>query len=476
MTRFYNYLNEESKLERWEEYVDSNPMLHAAVEILEKINSKGYKAYIVGGGVRDIVLGDKMKDVDIATNMPMDEIYDTFTKVFDIGKSKTFGIVVVNYGGYDFEVAQFRTDGEYLDGRRPEDVEIVMDFETDAGRRDFTINAMGIDAQGNIIDYFDGKKDIKHKIIRTVGNPYDRFEEDYLRMKRAIRFSSKLSFEIDQETLDAIKSKKDFISKIAPERIREELVKMAGQSGEKFARAISLLDETGILDIILPEITKLKEFYEQPEFHPEAYEQGEGRVFDHVLAALRKNDLEDPIVNLAILMHDVGKGVTFKKRDGKNTFHGHAEASKEIIDNIADRLKLSNKEKQSILFAALNHMKMTKALDMKPTKIMKLVDDENWEVLKAVSYCDDACRTGLFDKKRFNHIISNMEKIHKRWGDKTTGKVAKIVDGQRVMDITGLRPGKQVGDIIKMVTDWVVNKGSKESIDSLIKKAYQQLS
>lgn len=475
MTRFYTYLNEESAMERWDEYVKSNPMLYAAVQILEKIEKQGYDVYIVGGGVRDIILGDDMHDVDIATNMPIDEIYNTFDKVFDVGKSKDFGIVVVKYSSYDFEVAQFRTDGKYLDGRRPEDVEITMDFETDAGRRDFTINAMGIDSKGNIIDYFDGKKDIKHKIIRTVGNPYDRFEEDYLRMKRAIRFSSKLDFDLDPETLEAIKSKKEHIKNIAPERVKDELVKMASQTGSKFANAISLLDKTGILEIILPEITKLKEFQEQPEHHPEAYEEGEGRVFDHVLAALRKNKAADPLINLSILLHDVGKGVTHKTRDGKSTFHGHAEKSKEIIDTIADRLKLTNKERKAILFAALNHMKMMNALDMKPTKILRLVDDEHWGVLKAVSYCDDACRKHLFDKKKFDKIINNMEKIQKKWGDKATNKTAKIVDGERVMKLTGLRPGPEVGQIIKKVTDWVVNNGSKEPIDKLIKKAYKEI-
>ena len=475
MTKFYSYLKEESAIDRWDEYVNSNPELYAAVQILKKINKNGYRAYIVGGSVRDIILGDKLHDVDIATNMPIDEIYLAFDKVYDIGKSKDFGIVVVKSGGYDFEVAQFRTDGQYVDGRRPEDVEITMDFETDAGRRDFTINAMGVDASGNVIDYFDGKKDIKDKVIRTVGNPYDRFEEDYLRMKRAIRFSSKLDFQLDPETLEAIKSKKEFIKNISAERIREELIKMASQEGRKFARAITLLDETGILDIVLPEVVKLKEFKEQPEFHPEAYEEGEGTVFHHVLAALKKNKLEDPLINLSILLHDVGKGVTHQEKDGKNTFHGHAEASKEIIDTIADRLKLTNKERKAILFAALNHMKMMNALDMKPTKILRLVDDEHWEVLKAVSYCDDACRKQLFDKGRFEKIINNMENIQKRWGDKTTKKTAKIVDGKRVMKITGLRPGPEVGQIIKKVTDWIVNKGSKESIDKLIKKAYKEL-
>ncbi|MFW6272962.1 MAG: hypothetical protein ACOC2U_04190, partial [bacterium] len=127
------------------------------------------------------------------------------------------------------------------------------------------------------------------------------------------------------------------------------------------------------------------------------------------------------------------------------------------------------------LFSALNHMKMMHGLEMKPTKILKLVDDENWPILKAVSYCDDACRKNLFDEKRFNDIIHNMEKIYKRWGSKTTNQATKVVDGKRVMKITGLNSGPMVGKIIEKVTDMIVNKGSKESIDSLIKKAYKEI-
>jgi tRNA nucleotidyltransferase/poly(A) polymerase len=384
---------------------------------------------------------------------------------------------VVNKGGFQYEIAQYRSDGKYLDGRRPEKVTVVMDFEQDSARRDLTVNSMGIDKEGNIIDYFDGSKDIKNKVIRTVGNPEERFSEDYLRMMRTARFAGKLGFDIDPKTKSAIQKHKSQVVMLAPERIKDELFKMASSTGDVFARSLKILDEVGILDIILPEVTAMKTTKETPDHHPEAYEEGSGAVFDHVMAALKKNKIKDPVTNLAVLLHDVGKPKTYGFKDGKHTYHGHAEEAKDIIDNIAKRLRLSNKEKDSILFAALNHMKLFKGHTMKPSKIMKLVNDENWALLKAVSYCDDSCRTGLFDKSTFDSVIKDMEAISKKWGDKTVGKVTKIVDGNRVMKLTGLRPGKQVGEIINQVSDYVINNNVKsdKEIDKLIMRFYGEM-
>jgi tRNA nucleotidyltransferase/poly(A) polymerase len=481
--RLQQYITESEDNEikqRWDKYVKSDPMIKNAVDILEKINSKGYDAYIVGGAVRDLILGDKPHDIDISTNMPIDEL-DKMFKTYDIGKSKDFGIVVVNQGGYQYEIAQFRSESDYSDGRHPDKIQIVRDFKTDASRRDLTINAMAIDKDGNIIDHFNGKKAITDKIIKTVGNPYDRFEEDKLRMMRACRFSSKYCFVLDPETKDAIKSKKEGIKDIAIERIKDELIKMASQSGDKFANAILTLDEVGILDIILPELTKLKDFQETLHFHPEAYEDGgKGTPFDHTIKALRRNKVADPIINLGVLLHDVGKGVTHRLRsDGiRHSYFQHDKKGAEIIKDIAKKLKLTNKERDAIMFATINHMKLFKGGDMKPSKIVKLVNDENWEVLKQVSYCDDSCRTGLFDKRTFDATIKNMEKIAKQWGDKMSQKKIKIIDGNRVMKLTGLKPGKEVGQIIKKVTDEVINKGIKDQkqIDDLIIKVYTDLS
>jgi len=463
---WYRYITEMAEqVAQWKDYVKSDPELFAAVSILNKIEKAGYKAYIVGGAVRDIIMGRASNDIDIATNMPMEKI-ESLWKVHDIGKSKDFGIVVVREGGYSFEVAQFRRDGKYADGRRPEDVTITGSFEKDAERRDFTINAMGIDKDGNIIDYFDGTKDIKDKVLRTVGNPKKRFGEDYLRMLRAARFSAKLGFDIDPDTKQAAKDLAGNIKGLAVERIKDEIFKAASETGDKFARFISELDDMGILDIILPEVTKLKGFEHDPKHHPE------GGVWQHVLAALKANKVADPLVNLSILLHDVGKGVTFDlKPDGTPSFYGHAEEGVKLVNDIADRLRMSNKEKETLLYAVGNHMRFHLILGMKPSKIAKLVSDDNWDVLVAVARADEFSRGHKFmTDKDFEDIVNTAIEIKNKWGSKTVDKVMKVIDGNRVMQLTGLRPGKEVGRIIKLATEWVIdnNETDQDKIDKYI--------
>lgn len=268
--RFRRYIIESSNtMKDWLSYVKRNKELQIAISILKKIEKAGYRAYLVGGCVRDLILGNlKPHDVDIATNMPMDELGKLF-KTYDIGKSKSFGIVVVKQSGYDFEIAQFRTDGTYLDGRRPESVQITAKFKEDVERRDFTINAMGINSKGEIIDYFDGKRDIKNKVLKTVGDPYKRFGEDYLRLLRAGRFSAKLDFDIERNTKKAIQKLSYNIKDISPERLRDELLKVAKEGSETFAKYIIILDELKILKHILPEVVNLKFFKENFHHHPE---------------------------------------------------------------------------------------------------------------------------------------------------------------------------------------------------------------
>jgi tRNA nucleotidyltransferase/poly(A) polymerase len=356
-------------------------------------------------------------------------------------------------------------------GRRPEKITVKGSFKEDAKRRDFTINAMAVDSRGNIIDYFDGKKDIKNKLIRTVGNPTDRFQEDYLRMLRCVRFSSRLGFKIDPGTEEAIKLNKENIKKIAPERIKDELLKIASNSGDKFADAIITLDNLGILGIILPEVVKMKQFEQNVEHHPE------GNVFQHTIEALRQNNLKDPILNFAILLHDIGKIATHEFIPDKgHTYYGHAEAGKEYIDDIAQRLKLSNKEKQTLMYVVVNHMKLHKLTEMKPSKIVKLMSDENWDVLKAAVYCDKASRGKLFDKKRWEETLKYIEDIKEKWGNTIVNNTIKLVDGNKVMKLTGLKPGKMVGQIIRQVTKSILDDGiSGNLIDKEILLVYNQL-
>jgi tRNA nucleotidyltransferase/poly(A) polymerase len=456
----------------WQKYVHDNKELTAAVGVLDKINKSGYKAYIVGGTVRDIVLGNlKPHDIDIATNAPMEELERMF-KTFDIGKSKDFGIVVVRQGPFSFEVAQFRQDGKYKDGRRPEAVTISGSFEQDAARRDFTINAMGINASGEIVDYFDGRKDIQNKVLKTVGDPRERFGEDYLRMLRAPRFASKLGLEIEKGTEKAIQKLSTNIKELAPERIYDELIKAASQSGDKFADYIVQLDKLKLLKFILPEVVNLKWFRENLHHHPETRGQG-GTVYSHVLAALRKSDTADPIKNLAILLHDVGKGTTFAQKEGLPTYFEHAKMGIELVRHIANRLRMSNKDKDALLFAVGNHMKFHNILKMRPSKIAKLVSDDHWDVLLAVAKADEFARGDTFmHKGEFEKIVDKAIKIKEKFGMPVVNKQLKLVDGKHVMNLTGLKPGPKIGEIIRKTTEWIMdnNVDDQTKIDNYIKK------
>lgn len=469
--KFVRYLNEaREKFKDWEHYVSKSKEVQNALKILKKLNKYKFKAYLVGGCVRDLILGNlKANDIDIATNATTSEVGKLF-KTYDIGKSKNFGIVIVKQGGYDYEVATFRQDGTYLDGRRPESVQITAKFKEDVERRDFTINAMGINSKGEIIDYFDGKRDIKNKVLKTVGDPYKRFGEDYLRMMRLGRFAAKLDFEIDKETERASQKLAHNITGLSPERIRDELMKSASQSGDKFAKYIEILDKLKLLKFILPEIVNLKWYRENLQHHPETRGHG-GSVFSHVMAALKKSDTKNPIKNLAILLHDVGKGVTLSHKEGLPKYFGHAKASIDLVNSIADRLKMSNKDRDALVFAVGNHMKFHNILKMKPSKIAKLVSDDNWEVLVAVGKADEYARGYMFKHAgEFEKIIDKAVKVKEKFGSKQVNKQIKLVDGKDVMRLTGLKPGPKVGEIITKVTSWIMDNSieDKEEIEKKI--------
>ncbi len=463
----------EDKINDWQQYIDKIPMLKVGVDLLkdiERIGGANSQAYIVGGAIRDIITGEKEPDdIDIATNVSINELEKHF-KTFNIGANKNFGIIVINKGGFSFEVATFRSDGTYTDGRRPDTIEIVSDFSKDAERRDFTINAMGVDKDGNIIDYFDGYGDIKNKVIRTVGDPNKRFGEDYLRMLRAVRFSSRMGFKIDPETMKAIKSNSANIKGQAVERIVNELMKMASQNGSKFADAIITLKETDLLQYILPEVDEMENLEHHPDHHPE------GNVMLHSLSALRVADSNDPLVNLSILLHDVGK-LTSKQEgdDGYPKYHGHAGEGVQHIENIAKRLKLDNYTKNCLIFCTENHMKMHDLDEIKPSKIMNLMENPYWDILLQVAEADTKSRMHKHDPAHWKKMLDIIDNIKQRFKNKKATDVIKtVVNGKHIMDILNIPPSKKLGIIIKDVTDWVldnnININNIEMIDDKIRE------
>lgn len=427
-----------------------------AVKILEKLSKKGYTAYFAGGVVRDLVLNKKCKDIDIATNAKPDDIIKLFRKCILVGKQ--FGVIRVIYYGIEYEIATFRKDTNYIDGRHPEKVEWT-DAEEDAKRRDFTINALFFDGiNENIIDFVNGMKDIKNKIIRAVGNAEERFEEDKLRILRGIRFSIRLGFKIEKNTLLAIKKYSNKITEVSFERIRDEFkLILTSQNPDK---AILLMSKTGILKEILPEIEKLKGVKQTKKFHPE------GDVFKHTVLMLK--NMKNPTWQLAfaVLLHDVGKPDTMTVSD-RIRFNGHDTLGKKISQEICDRFKLSKKDKDNIVDLVNQHMKFINVQKMRVSTLKKFLKAENFNEHLELHKLDCISSHGKID----NYIFCKKKK--KEYKKDIEREKLKIIRGKDLI-ILGLKPGPLFTKILNEIEEMYLEKQlqTKEEAIEHIKNKY----
>jgi poly(A) polymerase len=343
--------------------------LPLAREISSILRSNGFEAYLVGGCVRDQLLGLIPKDFDIATDARPEQVARLFPGAYLVGAH--FGVVLVRRNGDEVEVATFRSEGAYVDGRRPEHVEFERDPRQDVLRRDFTINALMLDPESSeVLDFVGGRADLDACIVRAIGNPEARFQEDHLRMLRAVRFAATLSFAIDPATLQAIRSQRANISSVAAERVRDELTRILTEGGAR--RGFELLDETGLLEEVLPEVAAMKGVAQPPEFHPE------GDVWTHTLLILE--NLGDASAELAwgALLHDVGKPPTYRVAE-RIRFDGHVEAGLKLAAGILDRLRFSNDSAQHILALVANHMRFSDTTKMKNSTLKRFLRTERFE-------------------------------------------------------------------------------------------------
>ncbi|MCX5826082.1 MAG: HD domain-containing protein, partial [Deltaproteobacteria bacterium] len=314
-----------------------------AAEIVRRLREAGHEAFWVGGCVRDILRGAEPADYDIVTSARPEEVRGLFQRTIPVGER--FGICLVVEGGAPFEVATFRTEADYDDGRRPSRIAFAT-AEEDVRRRDFTINGLLMDPEtGRIIDHIGGLRDIEQRIIRTIGDPEERFAEDHLRMLRAVRFAATLGFSIEPMTFAAVRQRAAMIMRISAERIRDELSRLL--TGGAARRGLELLSESGLLFEVIPEIYDLRGVEQPPVFHPE------GDVWEHTLrmvALLPKPDGKaDPRLAWAVLLHDVGKAVTRSEDAAGTHFYGHVQRGEEIAAAILRRLRFSREEMETIL-------------------------------------------------------------------------------------------------------------------------------
>ena len=470
----------------WKTTLGESEELRVAVDLMRRIK-KDFpgEIYIVGGVPRDILMGSEVDDVDLATNIPFEELSQKY-ELKNISKNDSQPVYKINFKGYSLDLAQFRKDSEGAIGRNDNVSTIVSDFETDTKRRDLTINSFGLNENGQIVDYQGGMEDLKNKIIRTVGNPKDRFMEDATRILRVARFAGKMGFEIDSETKTAMGELKKILQDpkmISQESIAKEFYK-AAKSGTSLRKFIEHLLDTRIAHDILPELTAMEDMWHDTEHHPEA----EGNVLGHILECLSASKSKDPIVNLAILFHDFGKAVTqaFKKHGERaSSYHGHEGAGVPIVQAIFDRLKfnvVSAQEKKHILYAVEKHMLIHNLPQLNIKTLAKVVNSPGWDILKQVAYADEASRHGKFNAEEFEERVSAAERNVSKLGnaEELRKKIKEIIDGKKLMgwfDDLKQNPQK-IGKVLPKLKDYVLqelNSGQTPSDDILYKMASEIL-
>jgi poly(A) polymerase len=346
----------------------------------------------VGGCVRDRLLNVQPKDFDIATSAPPPEIARIFPHSCLVGAH--FGVsLLAESPGVEVEIATFRSEGEYSDGRRPDEVAFVTEAALDARRRDFTINGLFEDPVSHqVLDYVGGQADLRLKLIRAIGDPERRFHEDHLRMLRAVRFASRLNFSIEPETLEAIRSQAAQILRISPERIREEVVRILTEGDAKYG--LELLDSTGLLAHLLPEVKAFQGVQQPPEYHPE------GDVWTHVLMMLGQMRKPAPTLALGVLLHDIGKPPTFRVAD-RIRFDGHAEVGATMSESILARLKFSNEDSAQITSLVANHMKFKDITKMRTSTLKRFLRLPHFEEHLELHRLDCLCSNGRTDSYEF---------------------------------------------------------------------------
>jgi len=415
----------------------STPMLEAASELVRVLRSRGYDSGIVGGGVRDFLLGCAPADLDLVTVARPEEIAALFPESRIVGAS--FGVSLVRTGGFEFEVATARKERFYLDGRHPEEVKYTSDLAVDMLRRDFTVNAMWYDPVGGVVhDPAGGLDDLERGVLRTVGNPAERFKEDYLRMLRAVRFASRLRFALDPETERAIRGLAFKCAEVTGERLRAELTLML--TGPDPAGAVRLLDRTGILEAVLPEIAALHGVEQPPEYHPE------GDVFVHTVSMLEHMARPDPNLAWSVLLHDVGKPATRGvEPSGRIRFFNHETAGAELAGRILDRLRFSLADRDAVTKAVRNHMRFASAPQMRPAKLRRMMADPNFPLELELHRLDCVGSHGMLDVFVFLLDVLN-----------ETPEVRELPEPfvrGRDLVAAGLKPGPRFKKVLEAVFD-----------------------
>lgn len=371
-----------------------NLMFQSALLICQTLQSAGYEAVFAGGCVRDELMGIEPKDYDIATSATPQQVLALFPNGDEIGAH--FGVILIKKDGHHFEVATFRVDGNYQDGRRPDSVTFAS-AEEDAKRRDFTINGIFKDpVSGELKDYVNGRKDLEDKILRAIGNPKKRFEEDALRLLRAIRFSTKTSFPIEPQTWSAVKESAPLLSQISIERIRDEFNQII--THPKRAEGIELLVQSGLMEVFLPEFLDLIGCDQPEEWHPE------GDVYTHTKIALSLLEPDSPLeLCLAVLLHDIAKPPTrtYDEEAERIRFNGHDMLGAEMAETILTRMRYSNATISAVKEMVAYHMRFMDVQKMRTAKLKRFMARETFPLEMELHRVDCASSNGFTENYDF---------------------------------------------------------------------------
>ena len=444
---------------------------HFSISIIGTLRQHGFQAYLVGGCVRDLLLQREPADFDVATSATPAQVMEIFPDTYAVGAQ--FGVVLVPLSdgerreredvaskAHSVEVATFRSDLGYSDGRHPDHVRFSQNPQEDACRRDFTINGMMLDpVTGHVLDYVGGRKDLEAGIIRAIGEPERRFAEDKLRMLRAVRFAARFEYAIEGQTQAAMQQHAHDIQVVSRERVRDELTKMLTEGHAR--RAFLLLDQTGLLKEVLPEISAMKGVQQPPQFHPE------GDVFVHTLLLLE--NLPDPCApTLAwgALLHDVGKPATFHVAPDRIRFDGHVEVGVKIAEQICERLRFSNHDAAQVLALVDNHMRFGHVTRMKESTLKKFLRLPGFDEHLALHRADSLAS---------HRNLSTYEFLQKKLTEIPIEEIRPpaLLTGDDLIAV-GYAPGPKFREILDAVEDAQLERrlSSGEAAIEFVKRAF----
>jgi poly(A) polymerase len=409
-----------------------------AKEIVARLQQAGFAAFWVGGCVRDFLLSREPQDFDIATDAKPEQVEKLFRKTIPVGKK--FGVMIVVEGGHQFQVVTFRAEADYQDGRHPEKI-VFANAEADASRRDFTVNGLFYDPLSEKIhDWVGGEKDLRAKIIRTIGKPEERFGEDHLRMLRAVRFAAQLNFEIEPKTFSAVQKLAPKIKVISAERIRDELLKLFRPPHA--AGGLVLLRDSGLLEHILPEFAATIDCEQSPDFHPE------GSVYDHICLMLKKLQVNaGESLPWAVLLHDIAKPATAERdaETGKIHFYGHEKVGADMAEQILRRLKFSNKEIEEIVAAVRHHMQFKDVKQMRKATLRRLLLRETFPLELELHRLD--CLGAHGDLEHYHFLIEQAEELKHQPQIRPP-----LLTGDDLIKL-GMKPGRELGAMLAEIRE-----------------------